>query len=99
MAKWFRHSQGRAQAILALACGLAAARGSRLAVRPRTVGSPGATAARQVAGFALGPLVSSLVLDLSESSYTALLALGGLSLMGTTCMGLSRPPQVRTHVL
>lgn len=46
----------------------------------------------QVAGFALGPLVSGTVFDLTQSYDGAFLSFLTLSLVGTVLVGLARPP-------
>ena len=49
--------------------------------------------ALQVAGFALGPLVSGVPFDMTQSYRGAFIAFLGLSLVGTGLIGLARPPQ------
>jgi MFS transporter, OFA family, oxalate/formate antiporter len=52
--------------------------------------------ALQVAGFALGPLVSGVTFDMTQSYRSAFVAFLGLSLVGTALIGLARPPR-HTH--
>ena len=47
----------------------------------------------QVVGFALGPLVSGVTFDMTQSYHHAFVAFLGLSLVGTASIGLARPPQ------
>jgi len=47
----------------------------------------------QVVGFALGPLVSGVTFDMTQSYHHAFVAFLGLSLVGTVSIGLARPPQ------
>jgi MFS family permease len=49
--------------------------------------------ALQVAGFALGPLVSGMTFDMTRSYRGAFVAFLGLSLVGTVLIGLARPPR------
>jgi cyanate permease len=47
----------------------------------------------QVAGFALGPLISGATFDLTQSYQGAFVAFLALSVVGTGLVTLSRPPR------
>jgi MFS family permease len=47
----------------------------------------------QVTGFALGPLITGVTFDITQSYHGAFVTFLGLSFVGTALIGLARPPR------